>query len=207
IMLGLLGYVAANPAVGVKVTQNQLAGFGAVVELLPLSGVVAFTAMVLAGLVAAGSAALTAVSSIGAVDVYRFFNPNASDRQLLVASRTAIVVLSVVGMTVALIPNIQLLYLVLLVGAFRASLLVPTILALYCPKLSPAFTFWGIISGIAVGVPLFVYGSIVKVPTIVSFGSLIPIVITTVACLGGSFLRQERFDYFRLRPKAEVSRT
>ncbi|MBI4119313.1 MAG: hypothetical protein HY456_00515 [Parcubacteria group bacterium] len=203
LMLGLLGYVAANSASGVEVTQNQLAGFSAVIHFIPQAGVIAFTAMILAALVAAGSSALSAVSSIGAIDMYKAVKPDASDRQLLTASRSAMILLALIAMGIALIPNIQLLYLILVVGVFRGALFLPTILSLFWPKLSARFTFWGIILGMAIGVPLFVYGSIVKNPTISSFGSLVPIFITLLACLIGSRLKPEPFDYSALTKSSE----
>ena len=205
VMLGLLGYIAASPAAGITVLpkQEQLAGFNVVMHLFSGMGTLAFTAMVLAGLVAAGSSALAAVSLIGAIDVYRIWNPAASDRQLLVASRIAMILLALFGMAIALIPNIQLLYLILMVGAFRAALLVPTILALFWPRLSAVPTFWGILLGMLAGVPLFVYGSIVNIPTISSFGSLVPILITVVFCVGGSFIKSKKFDYNLLASGSE----
>ena len=195
ITLGLLGYISANPQNGISVTQNQLAGFSAILTLLPKISVLAFTVMVLAGLVAAGSSALAAVSSIGATDIYKKLNPKASDRALVTASRVSMVILILVGMTIALIPNIQILYLVLIVGVFRAALFIPTILSLFWVKLSTQYTFWGIILGMSIGVPLFIYGSIVKNATISSFGSLIPIVITLIACIIGRMSTSKSFDF------------
>jgi len=180
---------------GILVKQNQLVGFYTVFHFLPQIAVLAFTAMVLAGLVAVGSAALNAVSSIGAADIYRMVKPNASDQDLVMASRLSMIVLIVLGMSIALIPNIQLLYLVLVVGAFRGALFVPTILSLYWGKLSYSLTFLGIIIGMLIGVPLFVYGSLVKNATISSFGSLVPVVITLIFCIIGGIRKAESFDF------------
>ncbi|MBI2036297.1 hypothetical protein HYT17_01595 [Candidatus Microgenomates bacterium] len=195
ITLGLLGYLAAAPSLKIAVSQNQLAGFSAVLQLLPTIAVIGFTAMVLAGLVAAGSSALNAVSSIGATDIYKLLRPRASNQALLAASRASMIVLILVGMAIALIPNIQLLYLVLVVGVFRAALFIPTILSLFWSKLSGPFTFFGAILGMTIGVPLFVYGSLVKNATISSFGSLIPIIITLVFCIIGTLYKSESFNY------------
>ncbi|MBI2122306.1 MAG: hypothetical protein HYT98_04260 [Candidatus Sungbacteria bacterium] len=203
IMLGMLGYVAVNHAsiLNIPKDQNQLAGFYAAVYFLPGIAVLGFTAMVLASLVAAGSSALTAVSSIGAVDIYKFFRPDPSDRALVMASRISMVIMILIGMSISLIPNIQLLYLILIMAPFRGALLMPTILSLFWSKLSPLFTFWGIILGMVIGVPLFVYGSIVKNPTISSVGSLVPIAITLIACLVGGWLRPKIFNYATLSDK------
>lgn len=185
IALGVLGFVAANPSSQVQVTQTQLAGFAVVTQFLPGIAVMAFTTMVLAGLVAAGSSALNAISSIGAIDIFRRIRPQASDSSMVLASRVSMLTLIAMSMLIASIPNIQILYLVLVVGAFRAALFVPTIMGLFSRRLKESYAFWGIILGIAVGVPLFVYGSVVQNATISSFGSLIPVVLTLIVCIAG----------------------
>ena len=195
IMLGALGFLAANKNLQTLVQNPQLAGFSMAIGALSDIGVISFTLMVLAGLVAAGSSALAAISSIGAVDVFRSFRPNASDRAILIASRSAMAVLILVGMSIALIPTIQLLYLILLVGVLRSSLLVPTVLSLFWPRPSSRFTFGGILLGIAIGVPLFVYGSIVKNSTVSSVGALVPISITLGAALLSGLTNKRPFDF------------
>jgi urea-proton symporter len=87
------------------------------------------------------------------------------------------------------------LYLALLVGSFRAALLFPTVLALFWTRLSSAAAFYGILFGMVIGVPLFVYGSIVQNASISSFGSLVPIIISGVFCVVGSTLVRQSFDY------------
>jgi urea-proton symporter len=201
ITLGLLGFVAANPDLHINVPQNQLAGFSSVIKLLPISGVIIFIAMVLTSLIAAGSSALAAISSIGAVDIFKHLKPNASTQSILKASRASMFILMVVAMLISLIPNIQILYILLVVGVFRASLFIPTILSLFWTKLSKEYTFWGIILGMLTGVPLFVYGSVVKNTTISSFGSLIPIIITVAFCVIGTIIKPN--NNFRFKSLSE----
>lgn len=181
LVLGWLGFIAADSALNVPVTQPQLAGFATVLHFLPTAAVLAFTLMLLAALIATGGAALSAIASIGAVDFYRSVHPRASDAALVTASRASMVVLILVGVGVALIPNVSILYLQLGVGAFRAALLVPTILCLFKSRLSEPHVFWSILLGMIVGLPLFWYGSVIKNPTISTLGSLLPIVITLIA--------------------------
>jgi len=198
IMLGALGFLAANKNLGIPVKESQLAGFSVAVSALSSVGIISFTAMVLAGLVAAGSSALSAISSIGAIDVFKLTPKIARDRELIFVSRISMLILALVGMSIALIPAIQLLYLLLLIGVLRSSLLVPTLLSLWWPRLSSRFTFIGILIGIAVGIPLFVYGSIVKNATISSVGALVPISITLAACALSGFLNKKPFDFREL---------
>ncbi len=195
--LGALGLIAANPEFGIQVKQPQLSGFQTVNHFLPTAGVVAFTLMIVAGLVAAGASALNAFSSIGAISLWKRHAPNASDGELLTVSRVSMVALVAVGMYVAHLPSVQIVYLVLLIGAFRGSLMIPTILALFWSRLSEKWTFAGILTGMVVGVTLFLYGNSQKDANIASFGILVPVVITLAACTLGTWLSSRQEFSFR----------
>jgi len=199
VMLGSLGLIAASQDLKIVVSQPQLAGVAVIQTFLPSAGMIAFVIMILAALIASGSAALSAAGSIGSVDLYRILKQKHFDtlgegsrnRTTIKASRLTMITILIIATCVALVPNIEILYMQLLVGAFRAALIIPTILALFWNKLSEKSMFWGIITSISIGVPLFVYGSIQKMPAISSFGSLAPIVITAVFCyLGREKIRQ-----------------
>lgn len=194
--LALLGFIVANPNHGIAVENPQLAGVTAVSHFLPVPAVLLFAMMILAALASAGSAALCAASSIGAIDIFRqYLKPEASEQQIIIASRLFMLIVVAVATGVALIPNIQIIYLLLLVGSFRAALLIPTILALFWKKLEASAAFYGMLSGIIFGVPLFIYGSLVQSAVIASFGSLVPIVLSTVICVLGSRAKQYEFNY------------
>lgn len=199
IVLGLLGFIAANRSLEILVAQPQLAGFAAVFSFLPTSGVILFVLMVLAGLMASGSAALSAVGSMGSVDVLPLFLKKIKfeDKKIIFASRITMILVMIVALLIALIPNIQILYMQLLVGAFRAGLFLPTILCLFWSRLNPVPTFWGVILGMIVGVPLFIYGYIINNQYISSFGSLAPIFITLVFC-SLSFLGKEKVKNYEI---------
>jgi urea-proton symporter len=196
--LSILGFIAANGNLQLQIDNPQLSGAAAVAQLLPKAGVILFAVMILAGLVSAGSSALCAVGSVGGIDIYKqYLNKNAGTGQVIWISRLCTGIVLLVAMTVAMLPNVQILYLVFLVGSFRAALLFPTILALFWPRLSSAAAFYGILFGMATGVPLFIYGSIVQNATIASFGSLVPIGISALFCVVGSTLGRQSFDYGR----------
>ncbi|MFA4942620.1 MAG: hypothetical protein WC564_03230 [Patescibacteria group bacterium] len=196
--LGSLGLIAANKSLGIIVSQSQLAGFSVIQNFLPRTGLIVFIMMVLAALVASGSAALSAAGSLGSIDLYKIFKKDKfekldgekRDKKIIKIARWTMVVIIVIAMSIALVPNIQILYLQLLIGAFRSALIIPTILALFWSRLQEKPTFWGILIGMAIGVPLFIYGSIYKIPSISSFGALLPIIITAIFCYFGSFRKK-----------------
>lgn len=205
IILGIFGFAAAGSGVQVGRGQAQLAGVFLVKNYLPQIGTIIFTFMVLAGLAAAGVAALSAAGSVGAVDFIRFFKRDLRDKHVVLISRVTMVIVLTIGLVIALIPEIQILYLVLLVGVFRASLMVPTILSLYWSSLSPNYTFAGIVFGMLVGVPLFVYGSLHNISTISAFGSLAPIMISMVFCIFGAKFKPSNFHYEKLEKVSAIS--
>lgn len=195
ISLGLLGFAAAGSHLTIPADQAQLIGVHFIQRLLPEGGVVLFTVMVLTGLLAAGMSALSAASSVGAIDLLRFVKPDADDATKVRVARITMIVISCIAMGIALIPHIQLVYLLLLIGVFRAALMVPTVLSLYWKKLSPQYTFLGIILGIAIGMPIFLYGSIYKIPSLASLGSVMPILVSSVVSIVGSLFKPSDFDY------------
>ena len=187
VMLSVLGFIASNPEVGISVENPQLSGIAVVAKYFPQIGVAIFIVMLLFALAAAGSSALCAISSIVTVDIYKqYFNKSPNEKQTLTTGRIAMLVILAIGAGVTLIPDISILYLMLLSGAFKAALFAPTLLALFWNKTSSKATFWSMIVGLLTGIPLFIYGSIVGNPNISSIGSLTPIVLGFIICYLGS---------------------
>lgn len=203
--LGILGFAAAGSNLTVGASQTQLAGVLLVKNYLPQMGIYVFSFMVLAGLVAAGMSALSAASSVGAIDLLRLFKKNVSDKKIILISRITMIVISLIAVSIALVPNIQLLYLVLLIGVFRAALMIPTIFSLYWSNISANFTFSGIILGMLIGMSLFIYGSINSNSLISSFGSLVPIIISTAFCILGAIFKPANFDYEKFKKPTSES--
>ncbi|MDD3263136.1 MAG: hypothetical protein PHR61_04850 [Candidatus Absconditabacteria bacterium] len=195
IFLGILGFVAKGLNMSVNSSETQLIGISLIGNYLPSIGIYLFSFMVLAGLVAAGVAALSAAGSIGTIDLLPMFKKNISEKRSINFSRIIMILVTILSIGIALIPNIQLLYLVLIIGVFRSALMIPTILSLYWNKISSKITLWGIVLGIIVGVPLFIYGSITKNMLISSLGSLIPITISSIFSIISGITNKKSFNY------------
>jgi Na+/proline symporter len=187
VALSLLGFIASSPNKGVTIENSQLSGIAVVAKYFPSVGVVIFVVMLLFALLAAGSSALCAISSIVTVDVYKqHFNKTPSERQVLFVGRATMLVILFIGSFVSLIPNISILYLQLLSGAFKGALFAPTLLALFWKRLSAQAAFWSVVAGLSIGIPLFILGSILNNPTISTLGSIAPIVLGFSICFIGS---------------------
>ncbi|QYF89556.1 sodium:solute symporter [Arthrobacter sp. PAMC25284] len=191
IVLGIPGFVAAGGLAPGDITNTQLSGFHAVAAYLPGVGVAVFAFAVVFALAAAGASALSAAGSVGGVDLYKgWIRLDASDVQVARASRITMIVIVLIGLGVALIPNVQVLYLLLLVGSIRAAFMVPTLLMLFWPRLTNAGALAGITSGMVVGLPVFILGSTLQLSTLQTFGVLLPVVISAVVSLVVSLFRR-----------------
>ena len=195
IMLSLLGFIASNPATEITVSDPQLAGISVIAKFLPSIGLGIFAVMVLSALISAGSSALCAISSITVVDIYKqYINKEPEDKQLINVARITMLVVLAIAVGVALIPNISILYLQLLVGSFRAALFIPTILALFWTKLQSKAAFIGIIAGMVIGVPLFIYGSIIGNSNISTIGTLSSLLISGIICLVMTLIKNKKVE-------------
>lgn len=189
IVLGIPGFVAAGGLAPGVITNTQLSGFHAVAAYLPGFGVVLFASAVVFALAAAGASAVSAAGSVGGVDLYKgWISPDASDAKVARASRITMIVIVLIGLCVALIPNVQVLYLLLLVGSIRAAFMVPTLLMLFWPRLTNAGALAGITSGMVVGLPVFILGSALQLSTLQTFGVLLPVLVSAIVSVVVSLL-------------------
>lgn len=198
-MLSLLGFIASNPNFNVAVSDPQLSGFAAIAKFFPQVGTAIFTVMALLSLTATGSSALCACGSITIINIYKqYFNQTPTDKQIFKVSRITMLITLLIGASVALIPNISILYIQLLNGAFKATLFIPTILSLFWKKLSSKASFWSTLGGLLTGAPLFIYGSIVDNASISTIGSIIPLVISGIVCFFGSISKKNKTEEVKL---------
>lgn len=200
VLLSSLGFIGAanhlNPA------NNQLVGYEVISNSLPFIGVALFVFTIIITMIAAGSSALCAASSIVCVDIYKeYLNKSASEEQCLKIGRYSMILLLLIAMVISLIPNIQIVYLVLLIGSIRGVLLMPTYFAIFRKKLSSTGVFYGILIGLLVGFPVFLYGSLVKQPIISSIGSLLTLIISFSIIVLFNRLRPEFFDFEHINKK------
>ncbi len=183
VSLSFLGFIAAAPGSGIVLpagTDASMIGVLAVTHLLPSSFVVLFLIMLLAGLTSTLDSALSAFSSLYAVDIKQY-----AVSKDLSAARAGMVIILVAGLLVAVVtayvPNFGLKQLWWIFNAVAATLAVPTVLSLYWGKLTAKGASYGILSALAIGLPLFVYGNFSN-NTMLIVGSAIFILATNLAC-------------------------
>ena len=209
IALSVLGFIAANPAMGISLPEGTglpMIGVATVVKLLPLWAAVLFVVILLSGLESTLDSALCAASSLYAIDIAPMSEADheilrkerlqiplseqerrAKEGLDLLAvrrSRTAMYGISVLGLVTALI--VQHLFpldrLWWIFNGVASCFAVPTVLSVYWDRLSAKGAFWGIVASL-IGLVPFVYGNWVQNDVITVLSAVGIIAVNLVCCL------------------------
>ncbi|MBL7045294.1 MAG: hypothetical protein ISR98_01710, partial [Parcubacteria group bacterium] len=186
IALSILGFLAANPSLGITLAEGvdvSMIGVQTVTTLLPAGAVFLFVVMLLSGLSSTLDSGLSAASSLWVTDVIK---PKI-DSESIKSARKAMIGVAILGLLVALainfIPQFGLFHLWWIFNTVTATVMVPTILSLYWSKLDERGVFWGVLVALVVGLPLFVYGNLIESSVWIVGSSLFIIAISTIFCL------------------------
>lgn len=186
IALSTLGFLAANPALGISLPAGidlSMIGVQAVAALLPFWAVSLFVVMLLAGLSSALDAGLSAASSLWVTDIAKPRN-DADSVRIARYSMAGITVLGLaVSMAAVCIPGFGLQQLWWVFNTIAACVVVPTVLSLYWSRLSERGVFWGVLTSFVIGIPLFIYANIINRPVWIVGSSLLIIAISTLFCV------------------------
>lgn len=186
ITMGLIGFSAAGS--GFKTPNVQFVNLEFVGSVLGTVGLVLFSIIVLSSVTSILDSKFCAVSSIAGHDISNKFN---IDNHSLSVSKLSMVILAIISLMIANIQNIQLVYLFLIYGALRASTLLPTIMTImYKNRIHESGVFFGILFSLFVGVPIFAYGLLNKIPSITVLGSLGGVLIPAVIILINEQIRK-----------------
>jgi urea-proton symporter len=209
ILLSILGFVAANPAMGIAMPQGAglpMIGIEVVVRILPLWAAIFFVIMLLSGLMSTLDSGMCAASSLYAIDLARLTAVQRKilakersgllltdedekikeqlDRETVGRARIGMYAISAMGLIVALIVEhlFSLDRLWWIFNGVATCFVVPTVMSLYYDRLSAK----GVISGICgagVGMIAFVYGNWVQNDVITVFSAMFIIGISIICCL------------------------
>jgi urea-proton symporter len=220
IALSTLGFLAANPALGVSLpagVDSSMIGVATVAHFLPGWAVVAFIVMMLGGLCATMDSAMCAASSLytfnccNLTEQDRKANAEEStqtaptidqvkaqeswDKKVLLSGRLAMVIITVAGFLLALaliyIPGFNLQYLWWVLNSVGMCVAIPTVLSLVWNRLDAKGVVWGTMIGFVVGVPIFVYSNVVGQTWLTVADSLGILAVSALFCL--LFKRKEPF--------------
>lgn len=166
--MGILGFAGAG--IGYQAQDLGVINFELIKALMPAWGVLPFLYMIISGLLSTVDSNLCAVSSL-VTDI--------SGGRVLKRTKWAMVALLAVGIAIANVPGLTVTHLFLFYGTLRSSTLLPTILTLKGVKFTPKGIQYGVVAALAVGLPIFAYGTVLNSGPYKTLGSL------TTVLLGG----------------------
>ena len=186
IALSTLGFLGANPALGIVLPEGidaSMLGVQTVATLLPTWAVFLFVVMLMAGLSSTLDSGLSAASSLWVTDVKK----SQSDAIAVRDARKAMIGITIIGLAIAyaalLIPSFGLKELWWIFNTIAACVMVPTVLSLYWDGLSERGVFWGVLTSFVLGVPLFVYANILGNAMWIVGVTLLIVAISTGFCI------------------------
>lgn len=197
ISLSVFGFIAAGA--GIYIADTQLTNVGAVIAFCPTWFLYLFFILILAGLISTVDSIICAVSSVAGHDVStRAFNAwvkkfekrekiswvlewAAADGVGL--ARVSMVVVTVLAVLIANIPGLTILYLFLLYGTLRSSVMLPTVFAILGKRMTEKGLFYGILTSMLVGLPVFAVGNMVGNIPLIVVGSLFTILASGLIAL------------------------
>ena len=173
----ILGFIAAGNGLAVSNVQNT--NLTAIAHWLPLWTVIPSTAMILAGLVSNLDSKLASIASLAGHDLInrQLGGMTHNETHMRMFAQGAMVLLVFLGIMIANIPGITVLYLFLFYGTLRAATLLPTVITLirHHAFLSEKGMFYGILASLCIGLPLFSYAGANGLTDLKIAGSLISV--------------------------------
>ena len=181
ISLSLFGFFAAGA--GLPIQDTQLVNVASVIAFTPKWFLYFFFLLIVSGLISTVDSILCAVSSVAGHDLVVRFAKDKSDVNSVRIARMTMIVVTILGIGVANIPGIQITYLFLFYGTLRSSVMLPTIFAIKGYRMSERGIYYGIITSLTIGLPIFAIGNLNgNIPMILT-GSLFTILASGIMAL------------------------
>ena len=159
IMMGLLGFVGAGS--GMEITDVGTTNAQVIANFLPGIASIIFMFIVFSGLIAILDSQFASIANMTGHDVYNKFKTNKAKGQEIVWARYGMLALAAVGLIVANIPGMTLMWLFLFFAVLRASVWLPSMISILKPHwINEKGMFWGIVIAASIGEVLFVLGKL-----------------------------------------------
>lgn len=182
ILLSLLGFVGVtlSQTQGLIVGDPQMVAPLVIDMLLPKIGLYMFILMAFAGLCSTMDSAFCAVSSLGAVDVYkRYLNKRASHKKMLKIARDFMVVAAVIGGGIAMLEP-KLLWVFFIYGALAGAGFVATIMAVFFKWVGARSLDIAIVLSLVTSLPLSIYANIQENTDLIVLSALSSIIVSFI---------------------------
>jgi len=181
LLIGSIGFMAAGHGINVQGTAMQMINVIAIGQLLPIWALMLFALAAFAAMVSIIDSQLTSLSSLLGHDLHKRLKMTTDT---VVFSRWLMVIAGISVIGLVNIPGFTLLYLIMIIAVVRISTLFPSLLSVMRPNwVNETGLFWGMLVGIAVGVPMYAYGAYNKITNLALSGFFTTLIIVPILVL------------------------
>ena len=170
--MGIVGFIGAGNHYTIK--DVSVINFELISKMFPSWVVVPFLFMIISGLLSTVDSNLCSISSL---------TTDIAKTKTLKWTKGSMILLLLLSIIIANIPNLTVTHLFLIYGTLRASTLFTTVLTLKKIKLSARGVTIGVISSLLFGLPIFAYGTIYNISVFKTAGSLITVLASGLVAL------------------------
>ena len=171
--MGALGFIAAGS--GFTAADPGMVGFELVQSIFPAWMMLPFLFMLISGLLSTVDSNLCAAASL-----------TSDFGSSMKAAKGAMLLALALAILIANSPGLTVTSLFLIYGALRATTMLPTILTLKGKMLSARGVFIGVLSSLAVGLPIFVIGTVTGGAALKTLGSLCALLLSGIISIAMS---------------------
>jgi Na+/proline symporter len=181
VLIGTIGFFAAGSGIQAEGAAIQMINVIAIGQLLPSWMLVVFAFAAFAAMVSIADSQLTSLGSLMGHDVHERVGESTDPVQF---SRWAMLIVAAAVVGLVNVPGFTLLYLSMIIAMVRIATLFPSLLALnFKNSVNSTGLFWGMLSGIVIGIPLYAYGAYFKIADLAMTGFFVTLVIVPVLVL------------------------
>ena len=172
LLMAVLGFLAVGD--GFTPSDNSMVNIEIATAQLPAWTVVFFIFILLSGLMSTVDSNLSAISTL-----LNDIRPTSTLRDF----RIAMLIFVVLAITISNIPA-SIIDLFLFYGILRATTFSTTILTLMKVELAERGVFYGILTSLIIGFPIFIYGQFTNDPLLSVVGSLSALLLSGIVAIG-----------------------
>ncbi len=194
LLLCLPGFIAAADPTLVIENPEMVAPI-VIAKFLPHWALLLFVWMAMCGLSSTLDSSYCAISSLGAIDIYkRYFKADASGDEIVKISRTFMLTFTVVGIAITLTQP-KLLWLSLIYGSLASAGFFPIVFGAYSENIPPKALIWSICLAIVIGLPLSIYANILEDTNLIVYSALFSFFIGLPICVLGVLFRRKQIEH------------
>lgn len=177
ITMGMLGFLAAGSGMTVPAGKEQMVNVFMIATYLPSWVSLLFVFVVFAGIISILDSQFSSIASMSGHDVYNKFKNNIEEDATVNYARIGMMLMAIIGVGIACIPGITLLHIFMFFATLRASVWLPSMIAIIKPSIfNERGLFYGLLLSLTIGIPVYVYGTLIKDTKIALIGTLFAII-------------------------------